>query len=164
MLRTKIHSKQGEYVKIIIGSDHAGYALKEEIKGFLKKQDIEFEDAGTFNGEESCDYPDFAEKVAVAVSKGRFERGILICGTGIGMAMTANKAPGIRAAVANDTASATMSRAHNDANVLTLGSRLVTRELAREIVDVWLKTEFEGGRHQSRLDKIARLEQIFNEK
>lgn len=151
-------------MKIIIGSDHAGYNLKEEIKEFLKKQAIELEDAGTFNAEESCDYPDFAEKVAVAVSEGRFERGILICGTGIGMAMTANKVPGVQAAVANDTASAKMSRAHNDANILTLGARLVTPELAKEIVNIWLTTKFEGGRHQSRLDKIARIERTHRAK
>lgn len=145
-------------MKLIIGSDHAGYKLKEEIKQFLSRQGIVPEDAGTFN-EESCDYPDFAEKVATAVAKGRNDRGILVCGTGIGMAMTANKVPGIRAIVANDVASARMSRAHNDANVLALGARLITSELAKEIVNVWLNTDFEGGRHQSRLDKIARIEQ-----
>lgn len=137
--------------KIIIGSDHAAYALKEKIKDFLVKADIKVEDAGCYS-EESVDYPDFGIKVATMVSKKIFERGILLCGTGLGMSMVANKFPGVRAALCTGLFSAIMSRRHNDANILVMGGRVTGETLAEEIVKAWLETPFEGGRHQLRLD------------
>jgi len=150
-------------LKIAIGCDHAGYKLKEEIKAFLKEKNLEILDAGT-NNSESVDYPDYAERVAEAVASGKFDRGIIVCGSGIGVAMTANKIPGIRAAVCNDVESARLSRQHNDANVLTMGGRVIDLKEAKKIVNTWLKTEFEGGRHLIRLAKIAKLERKYSSK
>lgn len=141
---------------IIIGADHAAFELKETIKAFLVNKGIEVQDVGT-HGKESVDYPDFGIKVASAVAKGDFERGMLLCGTGIGMSMVANKFPGVRAALCNDIFSATMSRQHNDANILVLGGRIIGDVLALEIVRTWIDTLFEGGRHQLRIDKIDEL-------
>ncbi|PIP36342.1 MAG: ribose 5-phosphate isomerase B [Desulfobacterales bacterium CG07_land_8_20_14_0_80_52_14] len=138
---------------IAIGCDHAAYALKEAIKKFLLQKGIEIVDVGT-NGEDSVDYPDFGEKVATMVSLKKVPRGILICGTGIGMSMVANRFPGVRAALCSGMYSAAMSRRHNDANILALGSRVIGEGLALEIVRVWLDTPFEGGRHQIRVNKI----------
>ncbi|GBC59682.1 ribose 5-phosphate isomerase B [Desulfonema ishimotonii] len=138
---------------VIIGCDHAAYALKEIIKAYLSDRGIDVEDAGTFS-EDSVDYPDFGIKVASAVSEGAFARGILICGTGIGMSMVANRFPHVRAALCNDLFSAAMCKKHNNANVLVMGGRVIGDVLAREIVKAWLETPFEGGRHQARLEKF----------
>lgn len=145
-------------MKIALGSDHGGYLLKEEIKKWLEEKGLDYKDFGTHNTD-SCDYPDVARSVAEAVSEGKCDRGIIICGTGIGVSISANKVRGIRAALCHDTFSAKMSREHNDANILALGERVIGRGLALEIVEVWLKTAFAGGRHQRRVDKIAELEQ-----
>jgi len=144
-------------MQIGLACDHGGFELKEELKAFLKSSGVEPIDMGTFN-EDSVDYPDFGVLVAEKVSRGELERGILICGTGIGMAIVANKFPGVRAALANDLYSARCSREHNDANVLVIGGRIIGREVAMEIVKVWLNTPFGGGRHQRRIDKITALE------
>lgn len=138
---------------IVIGSDHAGYALKELVKDYLTALNIEVEDCGTYS-EESVDYADFGIAVASKVSSGDFQRGILVCGTGLGMSMVANRFKYVRAALCNDIFSAMMSRQHNDSNILVLGGRVIGVELAKEIVQVWLKTPFEGGRHKSRVDKF----------
>lgn len=138
---------------IVIGSDHAGYALKELVKDYLTALNIEVEDCGTYS-EESVDYADFGIAVASKVSSGDFQRGILVCGTGLGMSMVANRFKYVRAALCNDIFSAMMSRQHNDSNILVLGGRVIGVELAKEIVQVWLKTSFEGGRHKSRIDKF----------
>ena len=140
-------------MKIVVGSDHAGHALKELIKDLLLKRHIEVADVGT-TSEDSCDYPDFGKMLAEKVSKGEFDRGILVCGTGIGMSIVANRFPGIRAALCNDSYMAQMRRRHNDANVLVMGGRVIGPGLATEITNVWLDTPFEGGRHKERLDKI----------
>ncbi len=143
---------------IAIGSDHAGVELKEEIISLLKALNIEFVDFGT-NTSASVDYPDFGEKVSEAVSSGKIEKGILICGTGIGMSIVANKFPGIRASLCNELFTAKMSRMHNDANILVIGGRIVGKDLAKEIVKTWLGTPFEGNRHSRRLEKIAKIEE-----
>ena len=144
-------------MKIAIGSDHAGYILKEQIKRFLGKMDIETADAGT-GSEESVDYPDYGSEVARAVSAGRVARGILICGSGIGMSIVANKFPGIRAALCRDAETAVLSRRHNDSNILVLAGRERGSDEAEAIVQAWLDTAFDGGRHQRRLDKITTIE------
>ena len=144
-------------MQIGLACDHGGFELKEELKAFLKSTGVEPIDMGSFN-EESVDYPDFGVRVAEKVSRGELERGILICGTGIGMSIVANKFPGVRAALANDLYSARCSREHNDANVLVIGGRIIGRGMALEIVKVWLNTSFAGGRHQRRIDKIKALE------
>ena len=143
-------------MKIALGSDHAGYSLKEEIKKYLDLKEIPFTDFGTFKID-SSDYPEFAYKVSNAIASEDCDRGILICGTGIGMSITANKIKGIRAAVVNEEEGAKMSRLHNDANVLCLGARMVEPEHALKILDVWINTSFEGGRHQKRTDLITQL-------
>ena len=143
---------------IALGSDHGGYALKEEIKKYLTEQGVPFLDFGT-DSEASCDYPVYAEKVCRSVLAGESEKGILCCGTGIGMSMAANKIRGIRCALCSEGYSAEMTRRHNDANVLALGGRVVGPGLALEIVDIFLKTPFEGGRHARRVSKVMALEQ-----
>ncbi len=140
-------------VVIAIGSDHGGYNYKEAIKEYLDKSGYQVIDVGT-TSTESCDYPIYAKKVAELVSKKQVEKGILVCGTGIGMSITANKFKGIRAALCSDTFSASATRKHNDSNILCLGERVLDKDLALEIVDIWLNTEFEGGRHQKRIDMI----------
>jgi len=142
--------------QIIIGSDHAAFELKEKIKDLLTGLGYEVEDAGT-HGTASVNYADFGKKVAGAVSDGTFERGILLCGTGIGMSMQANRFKGVRAALCSDIFSARMSRQHNDANILVMGGRIVGDILAFELVREWLATPFEGGRH---LDRILSLDEI----
>lgn len=142
-----------EKFKIAIGSDHGGFELKAKIAEYLESKGIEIKDFGTFTNE-SCDYPVFAKEVATEVANGSFNRGILICGTGIGVSIVANKIKGIRAALCFDTFCAKMSREHNNANILCLGQRVLSQDLALEIVDIWLKTDFEGGRHQRRVDLI----------
>ena len=148
-------------MKIAIGSDHAGFGLKEDVLELLKKLDHEIIDCGTYNTE-SVDYPDFGEKVSKMVSAGEVDRGVLICGTGIGMSMVANKFPNVRAALCNDLFSAKMSRLHNDANVLVLGGRIIGKDLASEIVRTWMSTAFEGDRHMRRLNKIKKIEETLD--
>ncbi len=143
---------------IAIGSDHAGLGMKTEIIAVLKELGHEYTDYGT-DTPQSVDYPDFGEKVSEAVSTGKTERGILICGTGIGMSIVANKFPNIRASLCNELFSAKMSRLHNDANILVLGGRIIGKDLAKEIVRTWMTTPFEGGRHANRLKKITLIEE-----
>lgn len=142
---------------IAIGSDHGGYALKQQLMKHLTDLGLEYKDYGTYS-EESCDYPIYAEAVARAVVGGEAERGILICGTGIGMSMAANKIHGIRCALCGDCYSAELTRRHNDANILALGARVLGEGLAEKIMDTFLTTEFEGGRHARRIGLIADLE------
>ena len=145
-------------MKVILGCDHRGLELKEAAKALLTELQIPYDDFGTQPGE-PADYPDVAAKVARAVSADKDARGLLFCGTGLGMAMAANKVCGIRAAAVSDVQSAVLSRRHNDANILALGEISVTPEAAPEIIRIWLETGFEGGRHQRRVDKIMQLEQ-----
>ncbi len=150
-------------MKIGIGNDHSALELKAEIIDFLKEKGHEVVDYGT-NSPESCDYPIYGEKVARAVAAGEVEKGILICGTGLGISLAANKVEGIRAVVCSEPFTAKMSRAHNDCNILAFGARVVGAELAKMIVDTWLNTEFEGGRHQRRVDQIMDIERRNKEK
>ena len=145
-------------MKIAMASDHAGYALKLQVKAWLEAQGAEVHDFGCYSSE-SCDYPDFAEKACKLVQQGEATYAILVCGTGIGMCIAANKMKGIRAALCGDTFSAHFTRAHNDANVMTLGARVVGPGLAEFIMDEFLKTPFEGGRHARRMAKIAAIEE-----
>jgi len=145
---------------IIIGSDHAAYDLTEKAKVFLVDRGFDVEDVGS-HSEDSVDYPDFGIKVASMVSVGKFERGILMCGTGIGMSMVANKFPHVRAALCTGLFSSIMSRRHNNSNILVLGGRVVGDILAMEIVKTWIETPFEGGRHQRRLDKFDRIDTVM---
>lgn len=148
-------------MKIALGSDHGGYRLKNEIISFLKENGYELKDFGTYSTE-SCDYPDFAEKVAEAVVSKEFDFGILVCGTGIGISISANKVPGVRAALCSDTFSAHATREHNDANILALGERVVGSGLALDIVKTFLTSKFQGERHQKRIDKISLIEKKYN--
>lgn len=142
---------------IAIGSDHGGFELKNHIINYLKEKNIDIKDFGCFD-ENSVDYPDIAEAVCDSINNGESECGILVCGTGIGISIAANKIDGIRAAHCHDVYSAEMTKRHNNANVICMGGRVVGRELAFKIVDAWLGAEFEGGRHQNRIDKIHALE------
>jgi ribose 5-phosphate isomerase B len=144
-------------MKIVIGSDHAGFEVKEELRTYLREQNVEVEDLGVPN-EAPADYPDIGAVVAEKVARGEFEQGILICGSGIGMSIVANRFAGVRAALCHDLYTARMSREHNDANVLVLGGRVTGKGLAREILKVWLESRFQGGNHQRRLEKIKSLE------
>jgi len=144
-------------MKIAIGADHAGFSLKEKLRRRLASEGHEVVDFGT-NSAESCDYPDFAQAVGREVGQGRTDRGILVCSTGIGMAMAANKVAGVRAAPAESEDEVRLTREHNDANVLTLGARYLDEARAGTLVDIFLKTEFSGGRHARRVAKIAQLE------
>ncbi len=145
-------------MRIAIGSDHAGFALKEDLRNWLRDQNIEVLDCGTFSPE-PVDYPDIAFTVAEKVAQGEVEKGILVCGTGVGMCMAADKVKGIRCAVCHDTTSARYSRSHNDANILALGARIIGKELAKDIVKVWLNTPFSGEeRHVRRINKIKEYE------
>ena len=146
-----------QQVPVVIGSDHAAFELKEKIKSFLTDRGIQVEDVGT-TGPASVDYPAYGKQVASQVSEGRFRRGILLCGTGLGMSMVANRFPGVRAALCHDLFGAKMARRHNNANILVLGGRVTGDILAAEIVAAWLDTPFEGGRHQRRLDLISAIE------
>lgn len=144
-------------MKIALGADHAGYELKNRIKQHLQQKGIETHDEGT-NSSDSVDYPDFARLVGQVVSQRRVDLGILVCGSGIGMAIAANKVEGIRAANVSSEYEAQMSREHNDANVLALGARILNADQALAIVDKWLTTQFAGGRHERRVEKIAQIE------
>ena len=144
-------------MKIAIGSDHGGYALKEKIKNYLDSKNIPYEDFGT-HSTDSCDYPVFGKAAAEAVADGRCDKGIVICTTGIGISITANKVKGIRCALCSDPLSAEMTRRHNDANMLAMGAGIVGPNLAERIVEVFLNTEFEGGRHARRVGLITEME------
>lgn len=145
---------------IAIGSDHAGYLLKADIIKFLENKGHEVKDFGT-NCPDSVDYPDFGQAVAEAVSNKECEKGIVICGTGIGISIAANKVPGIRAALCTDSYMAKMSRMHNNANILAIGERVIGPGLAFDIIETWLDTEFLGGRHQNRVSKISNIEKKY---
>lgn len=144
-------------MNIAIGSDHAGFDLKEKVLSFLKQNNYSIEDVGTYSGE-SVDYPDYSKKVTKLIQKEQCELGILICGTGIGMSISANKQKGIRAALVNDVFSAKATREHNNTNVLCLGARVIGEDLALLIVETWLNSQFEGGRHQTRIDKFEKIQ------
>jgi ribose 5-phosphate isomerase B len=144
-------------MQIGLACDHGGFELKEELKAFLKSLGAEPIDMGTFT-RDSVDYPDFGIPVAEKISRGELEKGILICGTGIGMSIVANKFRGVRAALVNDLYSSRFSREHTDANILVIGGRIVGKDLAKEIARIWLQTPFAGGRHKRRLEKIEALE------
>ena len=143
---------------IVIASDHGGYALKQELMAHLKEKGVEFEDIGTYS-EVSCNYPEYAERAARGVAEGKYEKGILVCGTGIGMSLAANKIPGIRCALLSDLMSARLTREHNDTNMMALGAGVTGEKLALEIVDTWLDTPFSGvERHKRRIEKLMELE------
>jgi ribose 5-phosphate isomerase B len=144
-------------MRIALGSDHAGYAAKEALKASLRARGHEVIDVGA-PGEAPCDYPDFAWEVARAVASGRADRGVLVCGTGLGRAIAANKIPGVRAVNVTDEATAELSRRHNDANVFCAGARLLGAPRILELLGLWMETPFEGGRHAGRLEKVRRLE------
>lgn len=143
-------------MKIAVASDHGGYALKEEIKKFLENRNIEVADLGT-DSEESVDYPEYGEKCARTVAEGKADRGIVCCGTGIGISIAANKVKGVRCALCTNEFMAEMSRKHNNANMISLGGRVLDTDTALKIVGIWLDTEFEGGRHQRRVDLIDKI-------
>ena len=140
-------------MKIALASDHGGFELKEKIYKYLLNKNYDVKNFGT-DSDESCDYPVFAKKVCSAILDDNFERGILICGTGIGMSMMANRFKGVRAACLSDKYSAEMTRKHNNSNVLCLGARVINENLAKEIIDIWLTTEYEAGRHQKRIEML----------
>jgi len=142
-----------EKLTVAIGADHGGFELKEKIIEYLKSKNIQYKDFGTFSSE-SCDYPEYAKKVAQAVSEKQFNRGILVCGSGIGMSIVANKFEGIRAALCWNESTAKSARTHNNSNILCLGERQLEDAFAVELADIWLNAEFEGGRHQIRVDMI----------
>ena len=144
-------------MKIAIGCDHGGYLLKQDILIWLEEHEIDYEDFGCYSTE-SVDYPIYGEKVARSVASGECDRGIVICTTGIGVSIVANKIPGVRCALCSDPLSAEMTRRHNDTNMLAMGAGIIGQNLALKIVDTWLGTAFEGGRHQRRVDKITALE------
>jgi len=143
--------------KIALGADHAGYEEKEKIKKTLDELGVEYDDMGTASND-SVDYPDFARKVAEAVSRGEYEQGLLVCGSGTGMAIAANKVPGVRAAVAWNEESASLARRHNDANVLSIGARMTPEGEIPKILKAWFASDFEGGRHAGRVQKISEIE------
>ncbi|MFD2044418.1 ribose 5-phosphate isomerase B [Ornithinibacillus salinisoli] len=144
-------------MKVIISGDHAGMTIRNEVKNLLDEMGITYEDSGC-SCETSVDYPDYALPAAQRVASGEFDRGILICGTGIGMSITANKVKGIRCALTHDVYSAKLTRQHNDSNMIAMGERVIGPGLAREIAKVWLETDFDGGRHANRIGKIAEYE------
>ena len=147
---------------IVIASDHGGFGLKEKLKPYLEKKGFKIKDLGT-GSKDSCDYPKFAYSLAKAISRGKYKRGILICKSGIGNSIVANRLPGVRAALCYNIKAARLSREHNDSNVLVLGSLFVNLNLAKKIIGVWLNTEFKGGRYQRRLNQIKRIEKEINE-
>lgn len=146
---------------IAIGCDHGGFKLKEIVRKFFDEQGIPYKDFGTYT-EDSVDYPDFALKVAEAITSGECQKGILICGTGIGISIAANKVPGIRAALCHDTFSAKATREHNDSNILAMGERVIGPGLALEIVKTWLGADFTGGHHCGRVEKINEIEAKYS--
>ncbi|SHG89828.1 ribose 5-phosphate isomerase B [Ornithinibacillus halophilus] len=144
-------------MKVIISGDHAGMAIRNEVKSLLEEMGIEYEDTGC-SCETSVDYPDYALPAAKRVASGEFDRGILVCGTGIGMSIAANKVRGVRCALTHDVYSAKLTRQHNNSNMIAMGERVIGPGLAREIAKAWLETEFEGGRHERRIEKITSYE------
>lgn len=150
-------------MKIVLGSDHAGFELKADLRDYLVRQNIAIFDMGVAE-ETPADYPRIARAVAEKISRKEFERGVLICGSGIGMSIVANRFPGVRAALCHDLYTARVSREHNDANLLVLGGRLIGKELAREMIKVWLESVFQGGNHQRRLDQIESLDNEMRER
>lgn len=146
-----------EKVAVAVGSDHAGFALKESVRGYLEAKGFSVDDCGV-HSPESADYPDYAERVASRVARNEVQTGVVICGTGLGVSIAANKVAGIRAAVCNNTLLARFARAHNNANVLAMGGRIVDEAEARRIIDTWFSTPFEGGRHEERVEKITAIE------
>ena len=144
-------------MKISLGCDHGGYALKQELMAHLKEKGVEFEDIGTYS-EASCNYPEYAERAARGVAEGKYEKGILVCGTGIGIGIAASKVKGTRVCTCSDVYSAELSKRHNNSNILTMGARVVGIDLAKMIATHWLTAEFEGGRHQRRIDMITAIE------
>lgn len=147
-----------QHISIAIGADHRGYPLKERLRLFLEKQQISVSDKGTCSAAEPADYPDIASRVARSVSAGESEKGILICGTGIGMSIVANKFKGVRAALCHNTAAAALTRQHNDSNILVLSASAEEAQAA-DILQTWLETPFDGGRHQKRIDLLKKIEQ-----
>lgn len=145
-------------MKIILGADHGGYELKNNIAEWLKTQGHQIKDVGTFSPE-SVDYPDYAKIVGEEVVKGNFDKGILVCGSGVGISIAANKVKGVRAVLCHDVVMARLSREHNDTNIIAMGGRFIAKDLAYEILNVWLNTEFSGGRHARRIEKISSLEE-----
>ena len=146
-------------MKVAIGSDHRGFSLKEELKEYIHKLGFDYKDFGAFS-DENFDYPDSAAEVSLKVSQGQYDRGILICASGSGMNIVANKYPNVRAVVANDVNLAIMSRAHNNSNIITLGSKYVSVDVAKNIIELWLTTDYEAGRHDIRLNKLKQIENI----
>ncbi|QRN85002.1 ribose 5-phosphate isomerase B [Clostridia bacterium] len=147
-------------MKIAIASDHGGYELKQTVVSYLKEKGFDYTDFGT-NSEASVDYPEYGRKVGQEVAAGNFDRGIVICGTGIGIGIAANKVPGIRCALCHDVFSAKATRNHNDSNMLSMGGRVIGPGLALEIVETWLNANFDGGRHQRRIDAICDIEKEY---
>lgn len=150
--------------KIGLGCDHAGFQLKEDVKQYLLSSGYRVEDFGTDSEDLPVDYPDVAKRLSKAIIEGKISRGILICGTGIGMSIAANKFPGIRASLCNDCIAASFSRSHNDANILTMGARIIGPVLAKEITRIWLNTSFAGERHIERIKKISEIEEEISGK
>jgi ribose 5-phosphate isomerase B len=146
--------------KLVIASDHAGFELKESVAAYLHNQGVEFEDFGPVNSDR-VDYPDYGIQVAKAIIDKKVDRGIVICGTGVGMSIVVNRFPGIRGTLCSDLFTAKMCREHNDSNILIMGGRVIGKGLAQEIVKTWLETPFEGGRHQARLDKIEEIDRTL---
>lgn len=149
-------------MKILIGSDHNGYHLKEDLKAYLRELGHDPVDLGCDSADEAVDYPDVAAELAERVAQGEIERGILICGTGIGMAMTANKVPGVRAACCHDSYSAERARKSNDAQILTMGAQIIAPTLARVLLDHWLASEFQGGRSAPKVEKIKAIDRRYH--
>jgi ribose 5-phosphate isomerase B len=146
------------FMRIIIGADHGGYELKNNLTKWLNSQGHEIKDIGVFSSD-SVDYPDISKTVGEEVSNGNYERGILVCGSGVGVNIAVNKIKGIRSTHCHDTVIARLSREHNNTNIITMGGRFIAKELAQEILNVWLTTDFLGGRHQNRIDKISQMEE-----
>ncbi len=149
--------------KLAIASDHAGFELKESIIAFLQKKGVKLQDFGPVNSDR-VDYPDYGISIAKAIQEKKVDRGIVICGTGVGMSIVVNRFPGIRGTLCSDLYTAKMCREHNDSNILIMGGRVIGKGLAEEIVDTWLNTPFEGGRHQKRLDKIEDIDRKLETK
>lgn len=150
--------------KLVVGSDHAGFEMKEYVKKYLQKKGIQFDDAGAESLDPSDDYPTYAFKLAKSISSGKYRRGILFCGTGIGASIAANRVKGVRAALCTSPELAKMARLHNDSNVLVLGGRTTPKDTAEKIIDTWLATEFEGGRHLKRVKMLDKLPMNSNKK
>ncbi len=148
-------------MKVAVGADHGGYVLKEAVEAALKELGAEVVDLGCFGAEVSVDYPEYGLKAAQAVASGQCDLGVVMCGTGIGISIAANKVPGVRCAVVTNEFMAEMTKRHNDANMIALGGRVITPEYAKELVKIWYNAQFEGGRHQRRIDQISDIEAMY---